>query len=258
MVRRGLRALSNRPRREELRRWIRRTRCVRVLLHRVLKDRHVMNALLQPEPPCVGRQPWGLRKVAAGGVLFGQGERFQGIYAVRSGTLKSVFVFADGREQVCAFPMTGDLVGLDGVVDGAHGTTMTALEDTHVGLMDWRSWTQIAPCDTGPLQHVMELMARDVRRGHQLHALLGRANAQERLAMFLLDQSQRWRAQGCSPCDFQLRMSRAEIGSFLCMSMETVSRTFSGMQRKGWLRVDKRRVILADVGGLSRRFGALS
>ncbi|MDP2017864.1 Crp/Fnr family transcriptional regulator [Hydrogenophaga sp.] len=216
-----------------------------------------MNALLQPDLPSRERALWGLRKVCAGRVLFAQGERFKGLYAVRSGTLKSVFALADGREQVCAFPMTGDVIGLDGVVDGAHGTTMTALEDTHVALMAWRSWAQMAACDADPLQHVIELMARDIQRGHMFHALLGRANAQERLAMFLLDQSRRWNAQGCSPCDFQLRMSRAEIGSFLCMSMETVSRTFSGMQRKGWLRVDKRRIILADVGGFSRRFGAL-
>lgn len=231
---------------------------MRIPLHRVPKDRHVTNALLQPELPCRERPPWGLRKVSAGRVLFGQGERFQGLYAVRSGTFKSVFVFADGREQVCAFPMTGDVVGLDGLVDGAHGTTMTALEDTQVGRMAGPSWSQIAPCDAGPLQRLTELMAGQIQRGQQWHALLGRASAQERLAMFLLDQSQRWHAQGCSPCDFQLRMSRAEIGSFLCMSMETVSRTFSSMQRKGWLRVDKRRVILADLGGFSRRFGVLS
>ncbi|MBT9466302.1 helix-turn-helix domain-containing protein [Hydrogenophaga sp.] len=216
-----------------------------------------MNALLQLDLPSRERQPWGLHKVRAGRVLFAQGEPFHGLYAVRSGTLKSVFALADGREQVCAFPMAGDVIGFDGVVDGVHGTTMTALEDTHVAPLAWRSCAQLAACDANPLQHLMELMARDIQRGHTFHALLGRANAQERLAMFLLDQSRRWHAQGCSPCDFQLRMSRAEIGSFLCMSMETVSRTFSGMQRKGWLRVDNRRVILSDMVGFTRRFGAL-
>jgi CRP/FNR family transcriptional regulator, anaerobic regulatory protein len=216
-----------------------------------------MNALLQTDPLTRERQPWSLRKVCAGRMLFAQGERFQGLYAVHSGTFKSVFVFADGREQVCAFPMAGDVIGFDGVGDGVHGTTMTALEDTHVGPLAWRSWAQMAARDADPQQEVIELMARNIQRGHQLHALLGRANAQERLAMFLLDQSRRWHAQGCSPCDFQLRMSRAEIGSFLCLSMETVSRTFSSMQRKGWLRVEKRRIILSDLVGFSRHFSAL-
>lgn len=216
------------------------------------------NALLQPDLPIRLRQPRSFLKVCAGRMLFSQGEHFQGLYAVHSGMFKSVLVFADGREQVCAFPMAGDVVGFDGMGDGVHGTTMTALEDTHVGLLAWRSWVQMAARDADPQQQVFALMARDIQRGQQLHALLGRADAQERLAMFLLDQSRRWHAQGCSPCDFQLRMSRAEIGSFLCMSMETVSRTFSSMQRRGWLRVDKRRIILADLVGFSRHFGALA
>lgn len=216
-----------------------------------------MTEILLAEWTRRGREPPNAFRVAAGRALFAQGDRFHGVFAVRSGTLKSVFVLTDGREQVCAFPMVGDVIGLDALVSGVHGTTMTALEDTHVSRMAGQPWAQAAECDDHMRQRLSELMAKDLQRSHGIHALLGCANAQERLAAFLLDQSRRWHAQGCSPCDFHLRMTRAEIGSFLCMSMETVSRTLSAMQRKGWLRVDKRRIILVDVGGFARRFSAL-
>lgn len=130
-------------------------------------------------------------------------------------------------------------------------------EDSHVREVARHPCAHATASDLGLQEHVSELMARDIQRAHRVHALLGCANAQERLAAFLLDQSRRRYAQGFSACDFHLRMSRAELGSYLCMSMETVSRTLSGMQRKGWLRVDKRHISLADVGALSRRFGAL-
>lgn len=216
-----------------------------------------MNAALWADRPTRDCEPQRMHRVAAGRTLFAQGDGFHGVFMVRSGTLKSVIILADGRQQVCAFPMVGDVIGLDGVVTGTHGTTMTALEDSHVREVARHPWAHATAPDPGMQEHVSELMARDIQRAHRIHALLGCANAQERLAAFLLDQSRRRYAQGFSPCDFHLRMSRAELGSYLCMSMETVSRTLSGMQRKGWLRVNKRHISLADVGALSRRFGAL-
>lgn len=215
------------------------------------------NVLLRSEPPRHEPPSFISRKIPAGRVLFVQGECCPCVYVVRSGTLKSVCTLADGREQVCAFPMTGDVVALDGLASGTHGTTLTALEDSHVSVLAWRPLAQPGASDADMQQRLNVLMAQDILRGHKTHALLGRSSAQDRLAAFLLDQSRRWQAQGCSPSDFHLRMSRAEIGNFLCMSLETVSRALSGLQRSGWLRVDKRRIVLADVGAFSRRFGAL-
>jgi len=216
-----------------------------------------MNAAWWEDRSTRDGEPPRMHRVAAGRTLFAQGDGFHGVFMVRSGTLKSVIILADGRQQVCAFPMGGDVIGLDGVVTGTHGTTMTALEDCHVREVAWHPWAHATASDLAVQEQVSELMARDIQRAHRIHALLGCASAQERLVAFLLDQSRRRYAQGFSPCEFHLRMSRAELGSYLCMSMETVSRTLSGMQRKGWLRVNKRHISLVDVGALSCRFEAL-
>jgi CRP/FNR family transcriptional regulator len=95
-------------------------------------------------------------------------------------------------------------------------------------------------------------MSREIVREHSLMLLLGSMNAEERLAAFLLNLSQRLKARGYSPSEFHLRMSRAEIGSYLGMTLETVSRTFSAFQLQGLLSVDKRHIRIADMDGLAR------
>ena len=200
---------------------------------------------------------FGRRKIAAGQTLYREGDRFQFIYAVRSGTFKSSLLLADGREQVGGFYMAGELMGLDGVAHGAHASSTIALEDAEVCSIPYTHFAEMAAANSG-MQHVVSrLMSREIVREHSLMVLLGSMNAEERLAAFLLNLSQRLKARGYSASEFHLRMTRADIGSFLCISIETVSRTLSAMQRKGWLRVDKRRIILVDVGGFARRFSAL-
>ncbi len=196
------------------------------------------------------------RKVKAGEALYNEGDKFQNIYAVRSGTFKSSLTLADGREQVSGFHMAGELMGLDGLAQGAHASSATALEDTEVCSIPYAHLNELAS-GSKSMQHIVtRLMSREIVREHSLMMLLGSMNAEERLAAFLLNLSQRLKARGYSASEFHLRMSRAEIGSFLGMKLETVSRTFSAFQSQGLLEVDKRHIRITDIDGLKRAFEA--
>jgi CRP/FNR family transcriptional regulator len=183
-----------------------------------------------------------------------QGDRFQFIYAVRSGTFKSSLTLADGREQVSGFHMAGELMGLDGVAQGKHASSATALEDTEVCAIPYAHLTEMAAGNASTQNMVTRLMSREIVREHSLMMLLGSMNAEERLAAFLLNLSQRLKARGYSASEFHLRMTRAEIGSYLGMKLETVSRTFSAFQLKGLLEVDKRHIRITDLDGLTHAF----
>jgi CRP/FNR family transcriptional regulator len=197
---------------------------------------------------------FGRRKVKLGDLLFHAGDRFQTIYAVRSGTFKSSLVLGDGREQVSGFHMAGELMGLDGVAHGAHASTSTALEDAEVCAIPYSHLSELAAGSPELQQIVGRLMSREIVREHSLMLLLGSMNAEERLAAFLLNISQRMKARGWSAREFHLRMSRAEIGSYLGMKLETVSRTFSAFQAQGLLEVDKKHVRITDLDALTRAF----
>ena len=194
------------------------------------------------------------RRIAAGDTLYREGDRFQYIYAVRSGTLKSSLALSDGREQVSGFHIAGELVGLDGVAQGRHASATMALEDTEVCAISYTALAELAISTSGMQHIVSRLMSREILREHTLMMLLGSMNAEERLAAFLLNLSQRYGARGYSEREFHLRMSRAEIGSYLGMKLETVSRTFSAFQAQGLMEVDKRHIRINDMEQLRRRF----
>jgi CRP/FNR family transcriptional regulator len=194
------------------------------------------------------------RRVKEGQALYHEGEKFQFIYAVRSGTFKSHLTLKDGREQVTGFQMAGELLGLDGLAAGTHASSAVALEDAEICAIPYAHLSELAAVSTD-LQHVISrLMSREIVREHSLMMLLGSMNAEERLAAFLLNISQRMKARGYSASEFHLRMSRAEIGSYLGMKLETVSRTFSAFQHQRLLDVDKKHVRIVDLEGLKKAF----
>jgi CRP/FNR family transcriptional regulator len=193
------------------------------------------------------------RRLREGETLFHEGNGFQFIYAVRSGTFKSSLTARDGREQVTGFAMAGELLGLDGLASGQHASTATALEDAEICAIPYANLSALAAGST-ELQHVISrLMSREIVREHSLMLLLGSMNAEERLAAFLLNISRRMKARGYSASEFHLRMSRAEIGSYLGMKLETVSRTFSALQQQHLLEVNKKHVRI-DVEAMTRTF----
>jgi CRP/FNR family transcriptional regulator len=204
----------------------------------------------------VDRLSFGRRRVGIRQTLYRAGDRFQFIYAVRSGTFKTSLGLPDGREQVSGFYMAGELMGFDGAANGFHASSAIALEDTEICKIAYAHLSQLCARSGGLQSIVSRLMSGEIVREHSLMMLLGSMNAEERLAAFLLNLSQRMKARGYSPVEFHLRMSRADIGSYLGMKLETVSRTLSAFQQQRLLEVDKRHIRIVDLDALRRVFEA--
>ena len=194
------------------------------------------------------------RRVRVDDILYREGEPFSFIYAVRSGTFKSTLARADGREQVTGFSIAGELMGLDGVASGSHASTATALEDADVCTIPYGQLCELANRHAGMQQVITRLMSRELVREHGVMLLLGSMSAEERLAAFLLNLSRRFKARGYSATEFHMRMSRAEIGSYLGLTVETVSRAFSSFQHHGVLEVDKRHIRIVAMEQLAGSF----
>lgn len=192
------------------------------------------------------------RRVARGEVLFREGDPCRGVVAVRTGTFKSVMAGLDGYEQVTGFQIAGDILGLDGLAHGRHVSRAIALEDSEVVVLPYGSEGRRDPHHLGRL--LPRLIGRELVRKQKLALLLACMSAEQRLASFLLNLSRRLQVRGYAPGEFHLRMSRGEIGSYLGLNLETVSRTFSSLQNRGWVDVSGRHVQLRDRAALVRMF----
>lgn len=192
------------------------------------------------------------RAVRRGGTLFRDSDDFSALYAIRTGSFKTRMSTADGREQVTGFQMAGDIIGLDGIVCEQHSCDAIALEDADVCVLPYGRIEELAR-EFPPLQsHLHRIMSREIVRDQRMMMTLGGMRAEERLAVFLLDLAQRLHARGLSRCDLTLRMSREEIGSFLGITIETVSRTFSRLADEGIIHVRQRHVRILDAQALRR------
>jgi CRP/FNR family transcriptional regulator len=190
------------------------------------------------------------RRVARGDVLFRAGDKFDSLYAVRLGFMKSQVNTPDGREQVTGFHMAGEIVGLDGISTDVHSCDVVALEDTEVCVIPYARIGEVADAVPVLRQHFHKVMSREIVREHGVMLLLGSMHAEERLAAFLLNLSQRFEARGYSRTEFVLRMTRAEIGSFLGLKLETVSRALSRFATDGLLEVNQKHVRILNPPGL--------
>ncbi len=194
----------------------------------------------------------GRRKIRQGELLYREGEPLQYLYAVQSGSFKSTLALVDGCELVGNFYMTGELLGLDGVGEGLHPSSARALEDSEVSTLSYTHLSELSATVDGVQGSVMRLISREIVRSNSHVLLLGGRNSAQRLAAFLLNQSQRLSARGYSPVEFHLKMTRGEIGSFLGMTLETVSRTFTELQQQHLLMVERRHVVIRSLDGLAR------
>ena len=182
------------------------------------------------------------RKIKRGAALFRNGETFTSLYAIRTGFFKTCVATEDGRDQVTGFQMAGEIIGLDGIVNDHHTCDAVALEDAEVCVMPFDRIEELSREVTALQTHVHKIMSREIVREHGVMLLLGSMRAEERLAAFLLNLVQRLHARGFSQSELVLRMTREEIGSYLGLKLETVSRTFSKFVEDGLITV-KQKVI---------------
>lgn len=192
------------------------------------------------------------RKVPRGDPLFTHGDPFKALYAIRTGFFKTTVTAQDGRDQVTGFQMAGEVVGLDGIVHDRHTCDAIALEDSEVCVMPYDELEALSREVTALQNHVHKIMSREIVRDQSMMLLLGSMRAEERLAAFLLNLVQRLHARGFSPLELVLRMTRGEIGSYLGLKLETVSRMFSKFAEQGIVEVRQRHVRILDTVALQQ------
>ena len=192
------------------------------------------------------------RTIKRGTSLFHNGEKFTSLYAIRTGFFKTSVNTEDGRDQVTGFQMAGEIIGLDGIVNEQHTCDAIALEDAEVCVLPFDRIEEISREVNSLQRHVHKIMSREIVREHGVMLLLGSMRAEERLAAFLLNLVQRLHARGFSQSELVLRMTREEIGSYLGLKLETVSRTFSKFVEEGMVEVKQRHVRILDTEGLQR------
>ncbi len=190
------------------------------------------------------------RKVKRGGILFRNGEKFTSLYAIRTGFFKTCVASEDGRDQVTGFQMAGEVMGLDGIVNDYHTCDAVALEDAEVCVMPFDRIEELSREINSLQRHVHKIMSREIVRENGVMLLLGSMRAEERLAAFLLNLVQRLHARGFSQSELVLRMTREEIGSYLGLKLETVSRTFSKFVDDGIVEVKQRHVRILNAESL--------
>lgn len=195
------------------------------------------------------------RRIKSGAVIYHTGSHFHVLYAVKSGFVKTENLHADGRSQITGIYMSGEIFGFDGIATNEHICTSIALEDSEVCIIPLDRLEHIGQ-GTEELQHLfLKLMSREIVRDHTMMMLLGSMHTEERLAAFLLNLSQRFLLRGYSPYKFVLRMKREEIGSYLGMKLETVSRIFSKFQEQKLLEVHQKDIRILNVQGLRSLIG---
>jgi CRP/FNR family transcriptional regulator len=195
------------------------------------------------------------RPIKRGDFLYRAGSELQLLYAIRTGFMKSCVLHEDGREQVAGFHMMGDLMGLDAISSNRHMCDAIALEDSEVCEIPFSILEQLSHDIPSLQQHFHRIMSREIVRDYGVMLLLGSMRAEERLAAFLLNLSQRFAARGYSSSEFNLRMTREEIGSYLGLKLETISRVLSRLQEDALIEVQNKRIKINNMDALRAMIG---
>jgi len=181
-----------------------------------------------------------------GEFLFRSGDRFRSIYAVKSGSVKTTTFSEDGREDITGFHLPGELFGLDAIDSGIHSCSAQALERSSVCEIPFASLEQLSAELPSLMRQMLRIMSREIQQ-EQGSVQLGRKSAEARLASFLLGLSQRLQARGFANDDFRLSMSRYDIGNYLGLAVETVSRLLTRFQDQGLMTVEWKQITLLDL-----------
>lgn len=185
-------------------------------------------------------------KVERGDTLYRLGDVFSSLYAVRLGHFKTVYSEGPATRQITGFQMSGEILGMEGIGQTRHRCTAVALEDSEVCEIPYGSLESLLVELPSLQAHFHRMMSREINREHQVMLLLGSMSADQRVAAFLLNLSSRYEARGFSPNHFVLRMTREDIGNYLGLTIESVSRVFSRFRKNDWIEGSPRDVKLLD------------
>ncbi len=186
------------------------------------------------------------RPLKKGEMLFRQGEPFSSIYALRSGAIKTFSLSDGGEEQITGFHLASEMIGLSGMDSQQYPVSAMALETTSVCEIPFERLDDLTAVMPQLRKQVMRLMSREIREDQQMMLLLSKKTADERIATLLINLSARFRARGYSARSFRLAMSRNEIGNYLGLAVETVSRVFTRFQQQGLIAAEGKQIEILE------------
>jgi CRP/FNR family transcriptional regulator len=190
------------------------------------------------------------RRVLRDESLFRLGEPFGKLYAIHFGHFKTSHVNCHGEARVTSFTMAGELLGMNAIGSGVHEADAIALEDSEVCEIPYDRLGALLAISPQLLQQFHRLMSQEILREQAAMLFLGNMPAEQRLATFLLNLSSRYAARGLSPSAFLLRMSREEIGAYLGLTVESISRLVARFRNMGWIRLANRDLEILDRAAL--------
>lgn len=192
------------------------------------------------------------KPIQKGQELFKAGDSLRALYAIRSGTVKTYTITEQGDEQITAFHLAGDLVGFDAINDNEHPSFAQALETSMICEIPYDTLDDLSGKMPKLRQQIMRLMSNEIKGDQDMILLLSKKTAEERLAAFLYSLSKRFAQRGFSPREFRLTMTRGDIGNYLGLTVETISRLLGRFQKSEILAVKGKYITVLDLEELAR------
>jgi len=186
------------------------------------------------------------RPIHKGESLYQDGEKMTSLYAIRSGTFKTFTVNEHGEEQITGFHLAGDLLGFDAIAETEHPSFAKSLETSMVCEIPYNTLDQLSNTMPKLKKQILRLMSVEIRADQEMLTLLNRKNAEQRLATFLMSLSSRYRARGLSASEFRLSMTRSDIGNYIGLTVETISRLVNRFHKAGLIKIEGKLVIILD------------
>ena len=182
--------------------------------------------------------------------LYRQGDTFKSVYAVRSGSFKSYVLTSNGNRRVTGFFLPGEIIGMDGIASNSYTNSTMALEHSSICEIPFNQLERLSQKMPALQHHFFAIMGNEITRDQDLHTLLSSCTAEQRIVSFLLGLSSRYARVSLSATRFLLPMTRSDIGEYLGLTVETVSRILTALQRKSFISVNNREIELLDLAAL--------
>ena len=190
------------------------------------------------------------RPVHKGDKIFNDGQELHALYAIRSGTFKTFTVNEQGEEQITGFHLAGDLLGFDAIAETEHKSFAQALETSMICEIPYNNLDKLSNTMPKLKKQVLRLMSNEIRTDQEMLTLLNRKNAEQRVATFLMSLSDRYHTRGLSANEFRLTMTRSDIGNYIGLTVETISRLLNRFHKNGLIKVDGKLITILDIDAL--------
>ena len=192
------------------------------------------------------------RPIHKGEQIFQDGDKMQALYAIRSGTFKTFTVNEQGEEQITGFHLAGDLLGFDAIAESEHPSFAKALETSMVCEIPYNTLDTLSNTMPKLKKQILRMMSSEIRSDQEMLTLLNRKNAEQRLATFISTLSTRYHARGLSSREFRLTMTRSDIGNYIGLTVETISRLLNRFQKNGLIGVEGKLISILNIEELNK------